>query len=114
MRHSSAVVENLRFRLDERAACRGGSTSPNVLIYPGPPGHGGRPLGGLSCFWALVFLVIERCPRLRERPFHPTPKQGRWSIRLTPESSRFQRRLASRLGSEVRDDGRARRKLWRR
>src|SRR4051794_41788459 len=52
MRHSSAVVENLRFRLDERAGCRGGSASPNVLIFPGPPGHGGRPLGGLSCFWA--------------------------------------------------------------
>src|SRR3954453_4818092 len=52
MRHSSAVVENPRFRLDERAACQGGSLSPNIAIFPGPLGHGGRPLGGLSCFWA--------------------------------------------------------------
>src|SRR3954452_2183284 len=34
MRHSSAVVENLRFRLDERAGCQGGSVSPNNLITP--------------------------------------------------------------------------------
>src|SRR5215204_2920572 len=54
----------------------------------------------------------ERRPRLREQPFHPTPKQGRWSIQLVPESSRFQRRLASRVGREVRDDGGAFRKLW--
>src|SRR5215207_6669188 len=70
MRHSSAVVENLRFRLDERAGCQGGSLSPNLLIVPGPPGHGGRPLGGLSCFWASVFLL--RAPFATPRTAFPS------------------------------------------
>src|SRR3954453_13259255 len=76
MRYSSAVVENLRFRLDERAGCQGGSLSPNITIFPGPPGHGGRPLGGLSCFWTLVFLVTERRPRLPRTAFLSDPETG--------------------------------------
>src|SRR4051795_2091415 len=34
MRHSSAVVENLRFRLDERADCQGGSKLPGIDQSP--------------------------------------------------------------------------------
>jgi hypothetical protein len=45
------------------------------LIYPGPPGHGGRPLGGLSCFWALVFLL--RAPFATPRTAFPSdPETG--------------------------------------
>jgi hypothetical protein len=51
-----------------------------------------------AAHWAVFRVSGPRCSSLpsaardsHERPSHPTPKQGRWSIRLTPESSRFQR-----------------------
>src|SRR5215210_579532 len=68
MRHSSAVVENLRFRLDERAGCRGGSKLPR--IDPTPVRRDME-----AALWAVFRVSGPRCsslnerrPRLRERP----------------------------------------------
>src|SRR5215207_3582164 len=66
----TCVFDLTRGRIIGEDRCR-----QTILIVPGPPGHGGRPLGGLSCFWALVFLL--RAPPATPRTAFPSdPETG--------------------------------------